>query len=617
MKGKRLWEIGGFIAGGILILFGAVAIYMGVDGRNTVRDSLKDEQVFFSEAADEDAAVDKYAREWYGEQVTTGDQARGVRADHARARSSSGTEGLTYAQMGRFIAADDPESAAGTSDEEAALKDEEGNPVSNPARRHVGDGGRDHDGAQHELHGRAALDLRDGRRSRAAPDRHRARDPRLRRLRPRAGDGDAERTMPPRSRQQADPGVREARITRAPTSRSASREGGSAALSAFEASPVGNSPNRGSASGPMLLPERVRHDRDNRKEDSMKVEDIMTRDVLTVEPDTPIREVARILAENHISGLPVCDARGGVLGVVSEGDILYKEYDPIPARTSRLFSLLSDSGATKASSKAQAVTAGEAMTSPPITLPAYGSVAEAARLMSEHRVNRLPVLGAQKLVGIVTRSDLLQAFVREDDDIRREIEEDVLRRNLLARGPRSRGRRCRAWRRSRHRRGRDTKRGPSARTARGASAGRRLGSVRAELDDRRHDPQGEQEAAVDSIAPVQVVTDGSPTTRTSHGARETTSALTDPSVGPTAFRRPTTRRSAPAARAASTTFCAGSPQGSRYRALIWRPSRSSRARSTVRPSSSSARTCTTVRLKPYPMKSTAASSARWDVREPS
>ncbi len=63
----------------------------------------------------------------------------------------------------------------------------------------------------------------------------------------------------------------------------------------------------------------------------MKVEDIMTRDVLTVEPETPIREVASILVENDISGLPVCDARRDVLGVVSEGDILYKEYDPIPA----------------------------------------------------------------------------------------------------------------------------------------------------------------------------------------------------------------------------------------------------------------------------------------------
>ena len=134
MKGKRLWEIGGFISGGILILFGAAAIYMGVDGRNTVRDSLKDEQVFFSEAADEDAATDKYASEWYGEQVTTGDQARAF-AQIMREHQLERTEGLTYAQMGRFIAADDPESAAGTSDEEAALKDEEGNPVSNPARQ--------------------------------------------------------------------------------------------------------------------------------------------------------------------------------------------------------------------------------------------------------------------------------------------------------------------------------------------------------------------------------------------------------------------------------------------------------------------------------------------------
>jgi len=134
MKGKRFWEIGGFIAGGILILFGAVAIYMGVDGRNTVRDSLKDEQVFFSTAADEDAATDKYASEWYGEQVTNGDQARAF-AQIMREHQLERTEGLTYAQMGRYISAADPDDPAGTSDEEAALKDEEGNAISNPARQ--------------------------------------------------------------------------------------------------------------------------------------------------------------------------------------------------------------------------------------------------------------------------------------------------------------------------------------------------------------------------------------------------------------------------------------------------------------------------------------------------
>jgi hypothetical protein len=134
MKGRRVWEIGGFVAGAVLILFGAAAIYMGVDGRNTVRDSLKDEQVFFSTAEDEDAATDKYASEWYGEQVTSGDQARAF-AQIMREHQLERTEGLTYAQMGRFISAANPDDPAGTSDEEAALKDEEGNAISNPARQ--------------------------------------------------------------------------------------------------------------------------------------------------------------------------------------------------------------------------------------------------------------------------------------------------------------------------------------------------------------------------------------------------------------------------------------------------------------------------------------------------
>jgi hypothetical protein len=134
MIGRRFWEIGGFVAGAVLIVFGAAAIYMGVDGRSTVRDSLKDEMVFFSTAEDEDAATDKYASEWYGEQVTTGEQARAF-AKIMRTHQLERTEGLTYAQMGRFIAAENPADPAGTSDEEAALKDEEGNAISNPARQ--------------------------------------------------------------------------------------------------------------------------------------------------------------------------------------------------------------------------------------------------------------------------------------------------------------------------------------------------------------------------------------------------------------------------------------------------------------------------------------------------
>jgi hypothetical protein len=134
MIGRRFWEIGGFVAGAVLILFGAAAIYMGVDGRNTVRDSLKQEQITFG--AVDDPAVAKYAEQWAGEQVQTGDQARAF-AQIMRFHTVNGEwnpDHLTYAQMGRFLAADDPSNPAGTSDEAAALKDEKGSPVSNSFR---------------------------------------------------------------------------------------------------------------------------------------------------------------------------------------------------------------------------------------------------------------------------------------------------------------------------------------------------------------------------------------------------------------------------------------------------------------------------------------------------
>jgi hypothetical protein len=129
---KRFLEIGGLIAGAVLIVFGAVAIYMGVDARNTVRDSIKQEQIFFGNAA-EDEAVAKYADQWSEEQVLTGDQSRAF-AQIMRAHALESSGGNTYAQMGRFVSADNPDDPAGTSDETAALKDDEGNPVSNGAR---------------------------------------------------------------------------------------------------------------------------------------------------------------------------------------------------------------------------------------------------------------------------------------------------------------------------------------------------------------------------------------------------------------------------------------------------------------------------------------------------
>ncbi|MGH3079358.1 MAG: hypothetical protein ACRDPZ_14410 [Gaiellaceae bacterium] len=134
MPGRRFWEIGGFVAGAVLIAFGVVAIYMGVDGYTTVRDSIKDENIVFSTQEDGDAATDQYASQWYGEQVKTGEQARAF-AKIMRSHQLERTGELTYAEMGRYQSAANPDDPAGTSDEEAAAKDENGEPISNSARQ--------------------------------------------------------------------------------------------------------------------------------------------------------------------------------------------------------------------------------------------------------------------------------------------------------------------------------------------------------------------------------------------------------------------------------------------------------------------------------------------------
>ena len=131
MKGRRVWEIGGFIAGGVLILFGIVAIFLGVSGYTTTRDAIKNEGITFGAA--DDPAVAKYASQWAGEQVKTGDQARAF-ARIMREHTLESTGGLTYAEMGRFQSAAKPDDPAGTSDETAAAKDESGQPVANGAR---------------------------------------------------------------------------------------------------------------------------------------------------------------------------------------------------------------------------------------------------------------------------------------------------------------------------------------------------------------------------------------------------------------------------------------------------------------------------------------------------
>ncbi|HET9457626.1 MAG TPA: CBS domain-containing protein [Candidatus Limnocylindrales bacterium] len=157
----------------------------------------------------------------------------------------------------------------------------------------------------------------------------------------------------------------------------------------------------------------------------------MTTSVVDVRPATPLKDVARLLVEHRISGLPVVDDDGAVLGVVSEADFLMKEQGPeaIPHRP--LGRIFGESQASRSQqAKVDALTAGEAMTAPAVTIEPGRRIIEAAAIMTTRGLNRLPVVENGRLVGIVTRADLVRAYVSSDEELVRTIREEVLLRTL-------------------------------------------------------------------------------------------------------------------------------------------------------------------------------------------
>jgi hypothetical protein len=141
---RKIFEYGGVIAGVLLIAFGIGALLMSIDARGTVSEEVKRENIVGTpdmNPADTEAALAEAGLtgvevpdcDVADEPIEDGADARCF-AEYLRIHALEGTGGLTYAEMGRFLAADDPENPAGTSDAEAALTDEEGNPVSNSAR---------------------------------------------------------------------------------------------------------------------------------------------------------------------------------------------------------------------------------------------------------------------------------------------------------------------------------------------------------------------------------------------------------------------------------------------------------------------------------------------------
>lgn len=154
----------------------------------------------------------------------------------------------------------------------------------------------------------------------------------------------------------------------------------------------------------------------------------MSRDVVTVAPDTPLKTVAELLVAHRIAGVPVCNSDGRVVGVVSEADILWKELGVGPERAGIVDRVLES--AYGQSTRLTAVTAGEAMTTPAVTITPQASIGWAAELMTDLRINRLPVVEEDKLVGIIARADLVRAFSRPDEELEREITQDVLLHTL-------------------------------------------------------------------------------------------------------------------------------------------------------------------------------------------
>jgi len=156
----------------------------------------------------------------------------------------------------------------------------------------------------------------------------------------------------------------------------------------------------------------------------MRVEDVMTTDVQTARPEMPLKEVAEQLSERGISGLPVVNGEGEVLGVISEADVLVKEARTALRRPGLLTRLV-DPADPRAQLKLEARVAGDAMSTPAITIAPYASTAAAAGEMLEQGINRLPVVKNGRLVGIVTRADLVRAFARSDAEVISEVRKQV------------------------------------------------------------------------------------------------------------------------------------------------------------------------------------------------
>jgi len=147
----------------------------------------------------------------------------------------------------------------------------------------------------------------------------------------------------------------------------------------------------------------------------MIARDVMTRDVVSVTSDAPVRKIASLLVKNRISAVPVVDSSGAPIGIVSEGDLIGRREAEREARQDWWLTTLAEGEAVNPESLASLIlnypTARDVMSAPAITVGEETSLAEIAEILTTHRIKRVPVILDDRVVGIVSRADLVRDLV--------------------------------------------------------------------------------------------------------------------------------------------------------------------------------------------------------------
>jgi len=162
----------------------------------------------------------------------------------------------------------------------------------------------------------------------------------------------------------------------------------------------------------------------------MRAKDIMTANVVTVTADTAVPDIAKLLLSRNISGVPVVDDSGVIVGIISEGDLIQRE-ESKPAHTSWWLRLFGEAETAEHYIKTHGMTAADVMTRNVLTVDEETPVGDIARVMAEHRIKRVPVVTDGELVGIVSRSNLLRGMVTRETGTEPTADDRTIKETIL------------------------------------------------------------------------------------------------------------------------------------------------------------------------------------------